>query len=475
MSLLAGSLAFTTATLLSRILGLARDMSLAAVYGAGAALDAYMISIIFPFFLRKIFGEGAMGSSFVPFYKTADDRDTFTSSVVNTFLVVTLLIVAVVEIFPDLVPAVFSMGYPVREREKIETLVRITSVFIPEVFLWAVFYSVLNSHGKYFLPALTPLFINVGVIAGTLAGRDPVWSAVGFVIGGGVAAAVLGAAASKYWRYRFTFRGIGKFMPAFLKATGAMVANQFNLLVDTNVASFLGMGAISSLQLASRLYQLPLGLFGVAVSTVALSVMSGEKEKAERMKDAITTALFLTFPAAVGLFVLSKEMVFLIFGFGRFQQSAVNLTSEILRMYSIGVVPYSLFYIALRYHHSSKRMGIPLLATFLVSGSNAVLDILLAMWMGAAGIALATSISGILGLLFFTFRGEITASKAESVKVAISSAVMGTVLLAFRNSFRGRLMSAAAVLIGVGIYFACLWILRSEKLKELKVIIYRRR
>ena len=198
MSLLAGSLAFTAATLLSRIFGLARDVTLAAVYGASVALDAYMISIIFPFFLRKIFGEGAMGSSFIPYYKTSKNRNEFTSSVINTFLLITFIIVLLVEIFPSFVPYIFSMGYETSGKETIERLVRITAFFIPEVFLWAIFYSILNSHGKYFLPALTPLFMNLGVIIGTWIGKDPTWSAMGFVIGGGSATLILGIEAAKY-------------------------------------------------------------------------------------------------------------------------------------------------------------------------------------------------------------------------------------------------------------------------------------
>ncbi len=472
MSLLAGSLAFTAATLLSRISGLARDVTLAAVYGASVALDAYMISIIFPFFLRKIFGEGAMGSSFIPYYKTSKNRNEFTSSVINTFLLITFIIVLLVEIFPDFVPYIFSMGYETSGKETIERLVRITAFFIPEVFLWAIFYSILNSHGKYFLPALTPLFMNLGVIIGTWIGKDPMWSAMGFVIGGGSATLVLGIEAAKYFKYTFTFRGMGKFVWTFLKAASAMMANQFNLLVDTNVASFLGMGAISYLQLASRLYQLPLGLFGVAVSTVALSVMSGEEEEKEKkMKDAVQTVLLLTFPAFVGILILPEKLTFLIYGFGKFGENAVTITADVLRMYSIGIVPYSLFYIGLRYHHSSKRMGIPLLATLIVSSSNALLDIILALALGVKGVALATSLAGIIGLMFFVIRKELNPGGLESIKIAGASLLMGAFLIFLKDLSHSRIYTLLLVFIAMGAYYAFLKLFKSSKVREIEKII----
>ena len=473
MSVLAGSIAFSIATFISRVFGLARDVTLAAIYGASGALDAYLVSIIFPFFLRKIFGEGALGSSFVPFYKSAKEKDEFVSSVINTFLIITVVIVIIVEIFPNVVPSIFAVGYNIEGKAQIGKLVRITVLFVPEVFLWAVFYSILNSHDKFFLPALSPFLMNIGVILGTLIGKDALWSAVGFVLGGLLATIALGIEASKYFKYKFVFNKMKGFWKAFSQATLAMMANQLNLLVDVNVASFLGSGSISFLQLASRLYQLPLGLFSVAVSTVALSKMSGKEEKSKEMKEAVETVLLFTLPSFLGLLILSKDLIYLIYGYGRFNETAVLNTAKVLSMYSIGVVPYSLYYIALRYHHSSKRMSIPLYASIIVTSVNAVLDVVLGMAMGPSGIALATSIAGIVGMLFFMVRKELSVIYKENLKIAIATFVMAFVIYIARPLATGRVYTLFLIALAVFIYLLTLIALGSEKVKEVYKLIRR--
>ena len=473
MSVLAGSIAFSIATFISRIFGFVRDVTLAAVYGASGALDAYLVSIIFPFFLRKIFGEGALGSSFVPFYKSAKEKDEFVSSVINTFLIITIIIVVIVEIFPSIVPNVFAIGYNVEGKYQIEKLVRVTVFFVPEVLLWAVFYSILNSHDRFFLPAMSPLLMNVGVILGTLIGKDVFWSAVGFVFGGLLATITLGIEATKYFKYKLVFNKMEGFWKAFSQAALAMMANQLNLLVDVNVASFLGCGSISFLQLASRLYQLPLGLFSVAVSTVALSKMSGKEEKSEEMKDAVETVLLFTLPSFVGLLILSKELIYLIYGYGKFDEIAVLNTAKVLSKYSIGVVPYSLYYIALRYHHSSKRMSIPLYASIIVTSVNAVLDVVLGMSMGPSGIALATSIAGIVGMLFFMVRKELSVIYEENLKITIATFVMAFVIYIARPLASGRVYTLALIALAILVYFLTLIALDSEKVKEVYKLIRR--
>ena len=462
MSLIRRSLVFSTATLVSRVVGLFRDISLAMVYGAGKALDAYFVSIVFPFFFRKIFGEGALASSFVPHYKTSKNRDEFVSSVLNSLGLVTFAIVIAVEIFPQMVPYMFAPGYSHETILQMESLVRISALLIPIIFFWATFYSVLNSHGKFFLPAVTPVFMNLGVILGTLVGKKTLWSVTGFVFGGVVSAVILGIEASKYFKYRFTFKGIGSFLPDFLKATVSVMTNQLNLLVDTMVASFLGAGVVSSIQLSSRLYQLPIGLFAVAVSTVSLVEMT----ERDARKDAVSAALFLSLPSSIGLFVLSDGIVNLLYSFGNFSRGAAHLTSEILRMYSIGVVFYSIYLVSLRYHHSAKRMGVPFMASLVVSGANAALDFPLGFSIGAKGIALATSIASILGVVFFVLRKEVLIDLKETIKIGLSSSLVGVSAWLLKGS-GGRLETILAISVSTIVYLASMKFLKSSTLVEI--------
>ncbi len=461
MSLIKKSLAFSSATFVSRITGLLRDISLAVVYGAGKVLDSYFVSIIFPFFFRKIFGEGALASSFVPHYRSVENKDEFVSSVLNVLGITTMAIVLLIELYPGIVPMLFAPGYPQEVTAEVKKLVRISVLLVPLMFFWATFYSVLNSHKKFFFPALTPLFMNIGVIAGTLLGKGTLWSVTGFVIGGAVSTVMLGHEALKYFEYRFVFKGFGGFLPDFLKATASVMTNQLNLLVDTLVASFLEFGAVSSIQLASRLYQFPVGLFVVAVSTVSLVEMT----EREARKDASSAALFLSLPSAIGLFVLSDGVVNLLYSFGNFSSQATFLTSRVLKMYSLGIVFYSLYLVSLRYHHSAKRMNIPFVSSLLVSGINIILDFPLGFSLGAPGVALATSISSMAGVAFFGIRKEIKLDWCEFTKVSISSAVMGFVAW-FIGRSGGKLETALAISVALGVYFTMMKLLKSRVLDE---------
>ena len=461
MSIARKSLIFSSATFISRIGGLVRDVTLAAVFGTGRSLDAYFISIVFPFFFRKVFGEGAMASSFVPHYRTSKDRDVFVSSVVNSLGLVTISIALLAQFFPGIVAKIFAPGYPQNILAEIEKLVRVSSLFIPIVFIWAVFYSILNSHNVYFLPALSPLFMNIGVITGVLIGKTPFWGVFGFVSGGAVASLSLYVKARKFFKYRFTFKGFSRYAPDFLKATGAVMANQLNLLVDTMVASFLGAGAVSSIQLASRLFQLPMGLFVVAVSTVSLV----ELTERDARREALSSAVFLSLPSGVGLFLLSDGITNLVYSFGNLSPKACKIISEVLRMYAPGVVFYSIYSVALRFHHSRKKMNVPLVASSLVSLTNAALDIPLGLKMGPSGIALATSVAGLIGVLFFAFRRELIFDWNELSKIFIASAIVGALLIFFQAE--GKFLTLILITLSIVVYFLILKLLGSRTLKEI--------
>jgi len=168
MSVLTSSLAFAVATFLSRILGLFRDMLMASKFGTSWQADAYFVAILFPFFLRRVFGEGAMTSAFVPLYSESKDKDEFLSSVLTGFSLILLVIVSVVMIYPDIVIYLFSSGASAQERQLIRKLARITAPSILFIFWWSISYSIENTRGKFFYPALTPIIPNIVLIIAML-------------------------------------------------------------------------------------------------------------------------------------------------------------------------------------------------------------------------------------------------------------------------------------------------------------------
>lgn len=221
------------------------------------------------------------------------------------------------------------------------------------------------------------------------------------------------------------------------------------------------------IQLSSRLYQLPLGIFGVAVSTVALSTLSeSEGDFHENLKDFISKSLFLTLPSSIGLMVLSERIISLLFGYGAFTYEDVKKSAQILFMYAIGLCFVSLFNLLSRAYHASKEVKTPFFATLLVSAVNIALDMILGFTMGASGIALATSVSYITGFAFLVLRMKPSFDK-KIFKIGLSSAVMGTMIFLLNDSFKGNLGTIFLILIGVFVYVLLSKLLKIEELEEI--------
>ncbi|MGB9614192.1 MAG: lipid II flippase MurJ, partial [Fervidobacterium sp.] len=238
MSILTSSLAFAVATFLSRILGLVRDVLMASKFGTTWQADAYFVAILFPFFLRRVFGEGAMTSAFVPLYSESSEKDEFLSSVLTSFTLILLVVVTIVMVFPDIVIYLFSSGAALETKRLIKQLTRITAFSIIFIFWWAVAYSIENTRGKFFYPALTPIIPNVVLIVSMmipgLGIYGPTW---GFTIGE-LAAFLALAYPLRRHKLRFTFKYTREFLKYFWPSFLAMSISQINSIVDTNVVSY---------------------------------------------------------------------------------------------------------------------------------------------------------------------------------------------------------------------------------------------
>lgn len=472
MSVVQRTLAFSFGTLLSRLTGLVRDTILASVFGASTLLDAYYVAIIFPFFLRRTFAEGAMTSAFLPLYnnlETEEEKQAFVSAVLTSLGLVTLSITVFVEIFPSVIPAIFSTGASGETKLLATRLIRITAPFVVLEFVWALFYALHNSQHRYFLPAMTPLFSNVGVMVGALTG-SVVLATWGFTLGNLVAVLVL---LPRNFRYRPTLKGLGNFYKMFLVTSLTMATSQVTTLVDTNVASFLGEGSLSLVQLAGRIYQLPLGIFGVAVSTVALSTLSQTDDYEKDLRDLFTKNFFFTLPASLGLFLLSRELITLFFGYGAFGTRAVEEASKVLAMYAPGLLFVSVFNLLSRARHAALDTKTPFVAMLIVSVSNAILDVVLGFTLGASGIALATTLSSILGTTYLILRHGFKPDWRAIIKIAIASGVMGVFTYSFKLLFRGRIWTVTNVALSVVLFLIVGKILKIEEVRELKSTLLR--
>ena len=405
------------ATLISRVFGLFREISIADRFGLGPALDAFLIAIYLPNSLRLLFAEGALSTAFVPIYTGAslndNDAARFANNVLSLLLIIfPILVIAGVLLAPLYLPF-FASGFPA---EKLALAVHLTQAVFPFIALIgfaAAFMGILHAHHRFFAAASAPILYNVGMILGALflTRLFPVQPVYGLVVG-----ALLGAGGQLFlqwslvhrlgFRFRFTLfplhPGIRQMARLMLPVLLALSVMQINLLVDNKLASHLDDGAVSALQYAMRLFQLPLGVFAVSVATAflphfstALTRKDGERFNAH-LSEGFSQTAFLLLPAMAGLLAIGTGVIRLLFQHGQFTAADTLRTATVLRYYVAGIFPYGLVYLFTRAFYAMRRPLIPVLASCAAVGTNVAFDLLLVGTLKEGGLALSTSLAGVV-------------------------------------------------------------------------------
>jgi putative peptidoglycan lipid II flippase len=453
---------FGLATITSRILGLARDQVIAYYFGAGDANDAFRVASRLPNLVRDLFAEGAMSAAFVPTFTrqlTLQGRERswrLASSVINALLIVTGVIVVLGIIFAGPLVRLFAAEFS-EVPGKIELTIYLTRIvfpFLTLVAVAAVLMGMLNSLGHFFIPALSPAMFNVAVIVMSLAfipfssslGVEPITIvAIATLVGGIGQLAIQWPPLSKEgFRYRFVLdlkdEGLHRVLLLMGPGTIGMAATQINVFVNTVLATGEGTGAVSWLDFAFRLMYLPIGLFGVSIATAAtpaISRMVAEQDFARirtTLANALGLMLFLNLPATIGLIVLARPIVAVIFQRGNFTAADTIATAAALQLYAIGLIGYSIVRIISPTFYAVGRSRIPVMVS---AGSvlvNIILNVTLVKSLGYRGLALGTSITAIINASaqLFLLRREIHGLEGRRiatsfVKVIVASAAMGAV------------------------------------------------
>ena len=459
----AGKLGFLT--LISRILGVARDIAQAAVLGTGAAADAFTIAFIVPNILRRVFGEATVSAAFVPTYTetlvTGDHEDTVRLArrvVTAATLALVILVIAGILLAPQLV-RLFVPGFSAVEgkAELTTGLLRLLFPYILFVGLAAIVMGILNSHRHFTAPALGPILFNICALAGLLLlGRamfpdQPVWGYSIGVAAGGIAQLAVQLPVLYRKRIRIHRPLAGFSNPAFRKvirlmipAVIGLVAAEVNIMVDQMIASLLTPGSVSALLYGSRITQFPLGIFAVALATALLPTLSrqtalGRMEEARRTLRSATLGLFLIMtPALAVTAVLSEPIVAVLLARGRFAAESISLTSAALLFYSFGLVSSGGVKITAPVFYAMKDTRTPVRIAIGCMGLNIVLNALFTVIFirtGVArplgGLALASSISTTVNFLLLRRalgRRLGRTSRDESGRRAWLSMALGTVL-----------------------------------------------
>lgn len=500
-------------TFLSRVLGLMREWLRGFLLGTTGSSDAFSLAFLFPNLLRRLVGEGALMAAFVPViseYLVGEDEealDDFMYSFFTLFLIILLGIVAIALLGAPLLR--YFLPEFTKIPGKIELTISLTRLMFPYILfisLAAFSQSILNAH-KVFIPsATTPILLNISIIIlGFLLSkrmRDP-----GYALGIGV---ITGGCLQFFfqwpflikrgvvYRLRFHFKnpGVSKVLMLMLPAAVGAGVYQINALISEFIAAFLEEGSIAALRFSNTLMELVLGVFIISIATVILPVLSEKSAKGdlEGMRQNLAFALRLTFlitlPATFGLMILRYPLVTMLFRYGRFTHSSVDMVSGALLFHAAGIVGIGGTRVVVQMFYSMKDTKTPVYVAGGIMVINVVLCYFLSKPLRLGGIALAGTISSFCNFLSLLFLLRLRVGPVISREVIISflksftaACVMSAFLIYMLQSLGGimkqsRVQNAAftlmMIIIGLGVFFFINILLKNRDVVEFKKIVMRK-
>jgi len=423
--MLRGLLSFSSMTLVSRVLGLVRDITIGTTFGANAGTDAFWVAFRIPNFMRRLFAEGSFSTAFVPVFteiketRPHADLKALMARVSGTLGGVLLVVTALGMVFTPQIAMLFNLGEAAPERFGLTVdLLRLTFPFILFVSLTALAGGALNSFHRFGIPAFTPVILNLCMIAGALwlAPRLAVpITALGWaVLAAGVLQLLFQLPSLRRldlltlpkwgWRHPDVRKVMRLMVPTLF---GSSVA-QINLLLDTVIAALLFVGSQTWLSQADRFLELPLGVFGIALGTVILPTLSRHHVNTDhagfsRALDwGLRTTLMIAVPAMLGLMLLSVPLVATLFQHRAFTAIDTHMTAMSVFGLSFGLPSFALVKVLLPAFYARQDTRTPMSAAIKTVFINVALTALLLtpLWLGAvpgahAGIALATGLAGL--------------------------------------------------------------------------------
>ncbi|MES2035715.1 MAG: murein biosynthesis integral membrane protein MurJ [Pseudomonadota bacterium] len=512
---------FSSLTLVSRFMGLARDLFITARLGASAtpAADAFNTAQSFPNLFRRIFAEGAFTAAFVPAYSKVlaaegqDAADKLATDALATLAAITLILTIVAQLAMPWLMIVINPGFvddPVKFKLAV-TLTQISMPYLPCMAIVALLSGVLNAGGRFAMSAAAPTILNAAILVAVIPPRDAVGSA--YAASWAILAAGVIQAGMLWWGVRRTGAKIRPTIPRLTPEIRALIAvaipgaiaasvTQINIFISGIIASQVN-GARTWLSVADRFYQLPLGLVGVAIGVALLPSLSraislGDKEDAQKTTDqAIVFAMALTLPAAAALMAIPHYLIDGLFQRGEFTAYDASETAKALFHYGWGTPAFVLARVLSPVFFARSDTKAPMRFALVSVVVNIVLGYALFLVIGFEGIAAATAFASWLNVAQMVWtlrkRGDWTPSPAAWSKLArilVASVLMGAILFAgghYREVLEAplqgvRLLGLGAkeitvllvCMVGAGLYPPLLFLSGGVTLAEVKAALRRR-
>lgn len=497
-SLVKSTTVVVSMTMISRVFGFIRDMVTASIFGASAQFDAFSIAFRIPNLMRRLFAEGSFSQAFVPILseyqkqKSKEEVQRFINAMSGT-LGISLLLVTLLGVFgAPLIVRLFAPGFAT-DGDRFDlavTMLRITFPYLMLISLTAFSGAILNTYSRFWVAAFTPVFLNI-VMIGTAIYLSPHFAKpiIGLAWGVFIAGVVQLIFQWPFLknlhllpRPKINFRdpGVRRVLKLMVPALFGVSVGQINLMIDSIFASLLVVGSVSWLYYSDRLMEFPLGVFGVAISTVILPhlsrhhAMQSQEYFSLTLDWALRAVLLIGLPAGVALAVISGPMLSTLFQYGRFDGYAVTMAQQSLTAFAIGIAPFMLVKILAAGFYAKQDMRTPVRIAVLAMITNTVLNILLIWPLAHAGIALSTSLAAIVnaGCLFYFLRRRNFYSPREGWKIFATRIAIANLVLALWLWFGAgdlqawithpamwRLTHLGVLLLSaIAIYFTTLWL-----------------
>ncbi|EKB1971708.1 murein biosynthesis integral membrane protein MurJ [Vibrio parahaemolyticus] len=512
--LLKSGMIVSAMTLISRVLGLVRDVVVANLMGAGASADVFFFANKIPNFLRRLFAEGAFSQAFVPVLTEnhaqgdMDKTRELIARAAGTLGVIVSIVTVLGVLGSGVVTALFGFGWfldwmhggPAAEKFELASLMlKITFPYLWFITFVALSGAILNTLGKFAVSSFTPVFLNVMIILAAWfispqMSQPEIGLAIGVFLGGLVQFLFqipflikAGVMVKPKWGWRDP--GVVKIRTLMIPALFGVSVSQINLLFDTFIASFLQTGSISWLYYSDRLLEFPLGLFGIAIATVILPALSRKHVDSQSegfthtMDWGVRMVTLLGIPAMLGLMALAKPMLMVLFMRGEFSPQDVHQASLSLLAYASGLLNFMLIKVLAPGYYSRQDTKTPVKYGIIAMVTNMVFNAIFAYFYGYVGLAIATALSAFVNMALL-YRGLHIAGVYQITKrtvffiirlVVAGAAMVAAILWQLEDmsvwlewSFAHR-SGMLGMLIGLGaaVYLAVLF-LTGVRLKDLK-------
>lgn len=397
--------------MVSRVLGLFRSVGVAYYFGAGEFTDAYYSAFKISNFFRQLLGEGALGNSFIPLYNDKlvedgeDEAKKFIYSILNLTFLFSVAVTILTVVFSKEIIEMTVMGFSEETKELASQLLKVMSAYFIFISLSGMICAVLNNFKQFLIPASTGIFFNLAIIlSSVVAGKTHGVMVLGYgvVLAGLLQFLVVLPSFFKIVKgYSFKIDFSDKYLKKIAIMIGPMligiVARQFNTVVDQYFASYLPSGGVTALENATRIYNLPIGVFGISLSTVIFPIMAKaiSNDRKDILKEnfmkGLNILLFLVVPSMAVFTVYSADIINLTLSYGKFDATAAKVTSEALFYYSLGLYFYTAIHLVTRGFYGMKDSKEPVKYSVLSIGVNVFLNWFLIDKFQYKGIAFASA------------------------------------------------------------------------------------